>query len=179
MTERDRTIGTSLLALGVLLLVSNITGAGSGWIWLAAIAAVFLYAHRTRREPGLAVPGGVLAGIALGVLLEGLLPFDGIFLLGLAAGFYLTRTLEPKVHEWAIWPAGILAAIAAATVLSSNTWLLVLALLGSGAYLLGRKRPDRDLIRDDRPAAPQRTNEQDLNVPLEEREVRETRPEER
>ena len=167
MTERDRNVGLTLIALGALLLFSNLFGIGSGWIWLAGISAVFLYAHRTRREPGLAVPGGILAGIAAGVLLEGLLPFDGIFLFGLAAGFYMVRTLEPKIHDWAIWPAGILAAIAAMITLTSNTWLLVLVLLGMGAFLLGRNRPkqhdDARMIQMDQP----QTN---LNVPLEEEE---------
>jgi hypothetical protein len=129
-----------LLAFGALLLLNNLSGADAGWLWVGAIAAVFLYGHRARREPGLAVPGGVLAGVAVGILLENITPFDGIFLLGLAGGFYLITVLEPRIHAWALWPAGVLSVIAGMVLIASNAWLFTALLIVGGLYLLNRGR---------------------------------------
>jgi HRDC domain len=101
---------------------------------------VFLYGHRARREPGLAVPGGVLAGVAAGILLENITPFDGVFLFGLAGGFYLITVLEPRVHAWALWPAGVLSVIAGIVLISENAWLFTALLIVGGLYLLNRGR---------------------------------------
>ena len=140
MTTRDRQVGLMLLAFGALLLLNNLSGADAGWLWVGAIGAVFLYGHRARREPGLAVPGGVLAGVATGILLENITPFDGIFLLGLAGGFYLITVLEPRVHAWALWPAGVLSVIAGMVLISQNAWLFTALLIAGGLYLLNRGR---------------------------------------
>ena len=140
MTTRDRQIGLALLALGALLLLTNLSGGDSAWLWIGGIATVFLYGYRARREPGLAVPGGVLAGVAAGILLESITPFDGIFLFGLAGGFYLISVLEPRIHAWALWPAGVLSVIAGLILISSNIWLFTILLIGGGLYLLNRGR---------------------------------------
>jgi hypothetical protein len=140
MTTRDRQIGLALLALGALLLLSNLSGGDAGWLWIGAIGAVFLYGYRARREPGLAVPGGVLAGVSAGILLESITPFDGIFLFGLAGGFYLISVLEPRLHSWALWPAGVLSVIAGLILISSNIWLFTALLIVGGLYLLNRGR---------------------------------------
>lgn len=140
MTTRDRQVGLMLLAFGALLLLNNLSGADAGWLWVGAIATVFLYGHRTRHEPGLAVPGGVLAGVAVGILLENITPFDGIFLLGLAGGFYLITVLEPRIHAWALWPSGVLSVIAGMVLVSSNAWLFTALLILGGLYLLNRGR---------------------------------------
>jgi HRDC domain len=140
MTTRDRQVGLMLLAFGALLLLNNLSGSDAGWLWVGAIAAVFLYGHRARREPGLAVPGGVLAGVAAGILLENITPFDGVFLFGLAGGFYLITVLEPRVHAWALWPAGVLSVIAGIVLISQNAWLFTALLIVGGLYLLNRGR---------------------------------------
>jgi hypothetical protein len=140
MTTRDRQIGLALLALGALLLLSNLSGGDAAWLWVGAIGAVFLYGYRARREPGLAVPGGVLAGVSAGILLESITPFDGIFLFGLAGGFYLISVLEPRLHSWALWPAGVLSVIAGLILISSNIWLFTALLIAGGLYLLNRGR---------------------------------------
>jgi HRDC domain len=140
MTTRDRQVGLMLLAFGALLLLNNLSGADAGWLWVGAIAAVFLYGHRARHEPGLAVPGGVLAGVAVGILLENITPFDGVFLFGLAGGFYLITVLEPRIHAWALWPAGVLSVIAGMVLISQNAWLFTALLIVGGLYLLNRGR---------------------------------------
>jgi hypothetical protein len=136
---REQQIGIALVVIGALWLLTTLAGGDSGWLWIAALSALFLYFHRRQRNPGLAVPGGVLAGVAVGIVLESLLPFDGsAFLIGLAGGFYLVKVLEPRVHAWAVYPASILAAIAALVFVTQNALLIAVVLIGGGAWLLLR-----------------------------------------
>ena len=144
LKTREQQIGFALIGLGLLWLLTTVIGGDSGWLWIAAISAGFGVAYSRTRNAGFAVPCGVLAGVAVGVLLEALLPFDGsAFLLGLAGGFYAVKTLEPKIHAWAIYPASILAAIAVLIFITQNALLIALVLVGAGAYLLARNRPTK------------------------------------
>ncbi len=141
LKTQEQQIGLALIGLGALWFLTTVIGGDSGWLWIAAIAAAFGVAYSRTRNPGFAVPCGILAGVAVGVLLETLLPFDGnAFLCGLAGGFYAVRTLEPKVHAWAIYPASILAAIAALIFVTENALLIGVVLIGAGAYLLTRNK---------------------------------------
>lgn len=139
LKTQEQQIGFALIGLGLLWLLTTALGADSGWLWIAAISAGFGVAYSRTRNAGLAVPCGVLAGIAVGILLEALLPFEGsAFLFGLAGGFYAVKTLEPKIHMWAIYPASILAAIGVLIFVTQNALLIALVLVGAGAYLLTR-----------------------------------------
>lgn len=141
LKTQEQHIGLALIALGALWFLTTLIGGDSGWLWIAALAAAFGVAYSRTRNAGFAVPCGVLAGVAVGVLLETLLPFDGsAFLCGLAGGFYAVKTLEPKIHAWAIYPASILAAIAILIFVTQNALLIALVLVGAGAYLLTRNR---------------------------------------
>ena len=141
LKTQEQQIGLALIGLGALWFLTTVIGGDSGWLWIAAIAAAFGVAYSRTRNAGFAVPCGILAGVAVGVLLEALLPFEGsAFLLGLAGGFYAVRTLEPKIHAWAIYPASILAAIAMLIFVTQNALLIGLVLVGAGAYLLTRNR---------------------------------------
>ena len=146
LKTQEQQIGFALIGLGVLWLLTTVMGGDSGWLWIAAISAGFGVAYARTRNAGFAVPCGILAGVAVGVLLEALLPFEGsAFLLGLAGGFYAVKTLEPKIHAWAIYPASILSAIAILIFVTQNALLIALALVGAGAYLLTRKRPAKPI----------------------------------
>ena len=141
LKTREQQIGLTLIGLGLLWFLTTVMGGDSGWLWIAAISAGFGVAYSRTRNAGLAVPCGILAGVAVGILLETLLPFEGsAFLLGLAGGFYAVKTLEPKIHAWAIYPASVLAAIAALIFVTQNALLIALVLVGAGAYLLTRNR---------------------------------------
>ena len=141
LKTREQQIGFALVGLGLLWLLTTVIGGDSGWLWIAAISAGFGVAYSRTRNAGFAVPCGVLAGVAVGILLEVLMPFDGsAFLCGLAGGFYAIKTLEPKIHAWAIYPASILAAIAGLIFVTQNALLIALVLIGGGAYLLTRNR---------------------------------------
>ena len=149
LKTREQQIGFALIGLGLLWFLTTAVGVDSGWLWIAAISAGFGVAYSRTRNAGFAVPCGILAGIAVGILLEALLPFEGsAFLLGLAGGFYAVKTLEPKIHLWAMYPASILAAIAVLIFVTQNALLIALVLVGAGAYLLTRNRSAPKTVTD-------------------------------
>ncbi len=136
---RDQRLGYGLLALGGLVLLAAFNDGVQGFFVLTAMALGFLVAHRRTGLHGFAVPGGILAGIAVGALLEGITPFEGIFLVGFAGGFWLVQHLEPKHHAWAIYPAWIFTAIAGLVFVTENAWLVALALAIGGFALIRRQ----------------------------------------
>ncbi len=139
VANRNQQLGWMLLGVAGLVLLSTINGAIEGFFWVGAIALGFFYAYRQTGQHGLVVPAGVLAGISLGILLEGITPFDGIFMLGFASGFWGIKFLEPQRHAWAQYPAWVLTAIAGIVFVSENAWLVALSLVALGVYLLGKK----------------------------------------
>jgi hypothetical protein len=146
---RDQRLGYGLLALGALVVLGAINDGVAAFFTLGALALGFLVAHRRTGLHGLVVPGGIFAGIATGALLEGVTPFDGIFLLGFAGGFWLIQHLEPKRHAWAVYPAWVFTAIAALVFVTENAWLVALAFVIAGFYLL--RRQERRVSSDDAP----------------------------
>ncbi len=86
--NRNQQIGWTILGVAGLILLSTINGAVEGFFWVGAVALAFFYAYRQTKQHGLVVPAGVLAGISTGILLEGITPFNGIFLVGFAGGFW-------------------------------------------------------------------------------------------
>jgi hypothetical protein len=137
--RQQNSIPFVLFGLAALILLGTINGAVEGFVWVGAVALAFFYGYRSSKQHGLVVPAGILAGVSVGILLEGITPFDGIFLFGLAGGFWLVRLLEPLRHAWAQYPALVLSAIAGLVFVSSNAWLVALVLIGVGIYLLGKK----------------------------------------
>ena len=139
ITNRNQQLGWTLLGVAGLVLLSTINGAVEGFFWVGAVALGFFYAYRQTGQHGLVVPAGILAGISAGILLQGITPFDGIFLVGFAAGFWGIKFLEPQHHAWAQYPAWVFTAIAGIIFVSANAWLVALALVGLGVYLLGKQ----------------------------------------
>jgi hypothetical protein len=133
-------LGYVLIGIAVLLTISLIAGDGAGWLIIGAIAAGFLYFYRENRLPGLAVPGGILAGVSAGILFDSILGFDTAFLIGLAGGFYLITRLEPKRHAWAIYPAIALIGIVVLNFVSDSPWVFILGTFALGVYFLNRNK---------------------------------------
>jgi hypothetical protein len=138
-TVHRNSIPWVLFGLAALILLGTINGAVEGFFWVGAVALGFFYGYKNTNQHGLVVPAGILAGVSSGILLEGITPFDGIFLVGLAGGFWLVKLLEPHRHAWAQYPAWVLSAIAGLVFVSENAWLVALVLIGTGIYLLGKK----------------------------------------
>lgn len=110
-----------------------------------ALLAVFVI----RREYGFLVPGSILTGVGIGIVLEPLSgsDSDGVMMLALAGGFlgiWLLGSIYrlPQNHWWPLIPGGILTLIG--MVQQSNTdmegavrlWPIVLIV--GGALLLAR-----------------------------------------
>lgn len=143
--DTRRLIAYLLLALGAVTLLGRISG-GSGWLWIAVVAASFLYAWRRERTYGLLVIGAILGGMSIGILLEGNFGWDGAFLVGLGAGFLGIDLVEPRPNRWPrivgaiLGVAGLVVGIAEAGILGS-TWFAIL-LIVAGIWLVARRDDD-------------------------------------
>jgi hypothetical protein len=143
MNRRDL-LAYALIALGVLALLARLTN-GAGWIWIALVAGALLAAYVQQRTYGFLALGGVLAGTAVGLLLQGAFPrCDGVFLIALGAGVFAVDRVEPREPRWArgvglgLMGLGIVLALLNAGVLLS-AWFALL-LIAVGALLLWRRR---------------------------------------
>jgi hypothetical protein len=163
---RDRAIGLTLFAVGLLAFVSSMLGKGTVWVWLLSAAGLCLLAHRSGNKARLlanpqsnahpdpltpqawnrnalwVVPGGLLGGLALSFLFNALFPWSRALPLGLAGGFALMAGLEPRVHAWALWPAVICVLAWAFVALWTNVPLMILLLVGFGTFFWLRSRPE-------------------------------------
>ena len=144
--------GFSFLGLGVLILLSWIlpgvgNSVGTG-LFLGSIGASFFVIRADHRDQWWPIiPGGVMITVGVVAMLESLgwLGFDSgsIFLVGLGLTFLLVYLLSPssKKMTWALWPAGILAAIGVFIGVATSrlmTYIGPLALLAIGGYLVYR-----------------------------------------
>lgn len=125
---------------------------------LALLAVLYLTACVVYRSPGLAIPAGILTGLALGIGLESHplspgQPEGAAFFLGFAFGWLLIvllSTLFRAPMRWAAIPAAVLGVLGLA-LLAGETGAALLALLGRfwplvfvfiGLALLWRRRAD-------------------------------------
>ncbi len=141
--------GLALIAIGLLVLVEQYVE--SEWLrlfFLPALGAIFLLWGSITRSIGLLIPGGILGGIGLGVVLNAG-PLEslggdaegGVFLLSFALGWGLITLLSALVtqetHWWPLIPGGIMAAIGGA-LLAGGAAMDALNVVGN---LLGRAWP--------------------------------------
>ena len=158
---RDRVIlGVMLIAIGLLVFLSQIVDVPQvELLILPGLALIFLLWGLLTREVGLMIPGGILAGIALGVyLIAG--PYagqieenqGGIFLLAFSAGWALISLLslisKQGFQWWPLIPGGIIGLVGLAVMrggaamkaleILGYAWPLVLVAVG--VYLLLRRR---------------------------------------
>ncbi len=154
-TRRQTMIsGVSLIALGALLWVAQSGRIDSGTIFMIALSAIFLAWGLLARAFGLLIPGGLLAGITLGIhLTETAFPALGEpqqgawVLLSIAAGWALISLLSPltgRFYAWPLIPGAIMAAIGGALLagqpgldaleMVGRTWPL--GLIALGLYLI-------------------------------------------
>jgi hypothetical protein len=144
--------GFTLLGLGVLILLSwawpGIGDTLGTTLFLGAIGASFFVIYANHREHWWPIiPGGVLITVAFSTLLEDLLrpAFDtgSLVLIGIGVTFLLVYLLSPseKRLTWALYPAGILAAIGVIIGISTSplmTFVGPVVLLAIGVYMVYR-----------------------------------------
>ena len=160
LSTRNRSVGgLVLILLGVFLLAAQITNWSMSWLVLAALAAIFLVWGLAIRTFGLLIPGGILAGLALGVaLIERSVPLlsevnsAGVFLLSFSLGWALLALLSIFTNGgfrwWPLIPGGILAVVGGALMagpqglflLSYMNYLWPLVLIAVGIFIILRRR---------------------------------------
>lgn len=142
--------GVILIGLGIMILFSslfpNFQGEVGGFIFFAAISLAFIIVYVMNNHFWWAIiPAGVMASLALTVLVEGLTTFDGggILLLGMAVTFALLTVLPGMTgnRQWPLIPAGILFVVSIFALfekfdLSSLIWAVIL--IAGGAFLVIR-----------------------------------------
>lgn len=158
--KRNELIGGILLiGFGALALIGQFVNLGNtmGLLVLPLISAAFLAAGVLARQVGFLIPGGIIGGIGLGVVLNDVLNVSGdaaggVFLLAFAAGWALITLLTALVTDetqwWPLIPGGIMALIGgsillggvfqSALVLLGKIWPLFLIL--GGVYILFKNR---------------------------------------
>jgi len=152
--------GIGMIALGALfLLVQVFENIDFGMLILPAMGIIFLAWGLGARQVGLLIPGGILSGIGVAlVLTENVLTNldgdteGGIFVLAIAAGFALVWLLGTLVLRqsswWALIPAGIMGVIGAALMIGGQAlealelinYIWPLALIIGGLVIIFRMR---------------------------------------
>lgn len=155
--RRDtRTTGIVLIGLGLAFLLAQ--WLELGLLILPVLAAGFIGVGVYTRGSAWFIPGGILAGVALGAWLSQLvLPGiaadaeGGLFLIGFSAGwvavYALSKLFSAQAHSWALIPAAIMLVIGAIVLGDAMgltlLWILQLwplVLIGLGIMLLVRYR---------------------------------------
>lgn len=142
--RRPDTLAYVLIAIGGLALLGRVSD-GAGWVWMALVAAALLVSYVSQRTYGFLVLGGILAGSAVGLLLQAGFPrCDGVFLISLGAGLIAVDRVERRASRWP-WQVGwVLVAIGAvsgavSSGLLQSTWFALL-LIAAGVLLWWRRR---------------------------------------
>jgi hypothetical protein len=139
--------GTVVVGIGLFLLLAQFVPDVGSWIPLI-VGLVFIGAALQRREYGFLVPGGIISGVGVGVLLQRVVnePWDGaVVLFSVAAGFasiwVLGRLLRlPGNTPWPLIPAGIITLVAGVQLSDADVGVMRLwpiAIIAIGAVILG------------------------------------------
>jgi len=91
----------AIAVFAALVLLALSVGSGA-WLWLLTAATVVLYLYgRTGAYP-LLVVGALLAGAALGILLEATLRWSGAFLVSLGTAAVTVEAIEERPGHWPV-----------------------------------------------------------------------------
>jgi hypothetical protein len=151
--ERANTVpALVLISIGVVLLVAQLTGIGPEAI-VALMGAGFLVAYAVTRQYGFLVPGGIMTGLGIGIVIEteALGSQGEPVLLGLGLGFLAIYAVDAVVRRsaalwWPIIPGGILATLGVLVGTGREGWLenagswwpAILIVIGGLILLSGR-----------------------------------------
>jgi hypothetical protein len=137
-----RTVAYLLIAIGTITLLARLSD-GAAWLWIGLVAAAALAAYSRGRIYGFLVLGGILAGTAVGILLQELFRVEALFLVSLGAGIAAVDIVEPRSNRWPRTLGAILAILGAIIGLSqagafTSVWFALL-LVALGVALLVRR----------------------------------------
>jgi hypothetical protein len=118
-----------LIGIGAVLLLAQLTGVGPEAV-VAVIGVGFLIAYAATRTYGFLVPGGIMTGLGIGIIIEtGARGSQGEpVLLGLGIGFLAIYAIDAVVRRsaalwWPVIPGGILATIGVLVGTENGGWL--------------------------------------------------------
>jgi hypothetical protein len=136
-------VAYALIAIGVVALLGRLSG-GAGWLWIGLIAVAFLWAWVAQKSYGFLVTGCILAGIAVGFLLESSWGWNGAFLISLGIGFIMIDRLETRQNKWPFYVGVVLAVLGFLIGILETGFLgsfwFALILIAAGVYLLTRSQ---------------------------------------
>jgi hypothetical protein len=150
MSEPRQVTGLLLIAVGLLWLVSHLTGAGAVVI-VPGAGVAFVIAYLATHWYGLLVPGGILTGLGAGLVVATRGGPGEAVVLGLGLGFLaitvidVLRTERRPAWWWPLIPGGVLTVVGASQITIARdlgAYLAPAALLVVGLVLLLRRRPD-------------------------------------
>ena len=136
--------GVILIAIGLAFLVGQLIPNGGRYV-VVIVGGAFLMSALATREYGLLVPGGIVTGVGIGILLEASEAgrgSSGLFLLSLGLGFisiWVVGSLlrMPENHPWPFIPGLILASLGAVAFAGTRYadaarigWPVILIVLG-------------------------------------------------
>ncbi len=145
--------GVMLVAIGIALLLIEVTGVGGVAVILLGGLA-FLATHLATRSYGFLVPGGILTGFGGALVAQDLGLVGDVAIIGLGAGFLLipvVQLLTGAVREggwwWPVIPGGILLTLGLVELMEDRAarFILpgILIILGLGFLLAAaRRRPE-------------------------------------
>lgn len=159
-------VAFALVVIGIVALASRF-GGDTGWLWstgwwpwVGLVAAGFLAAYSRRRTHWFLVTGSILAGVAVGILLEQIWGWDGISLIGLGLGFFAIGLVERQPSHWSRVPAAVLIVLGLFLFLmdfgtfdSDPIWLAIVLIVG-GIYLYLSQRENWTLFPSSRRSIP-------------------------
>jgi hypothetical protein len=148
MNTRNVAPGVVLIALGALFFVVQVTGVGQEAV-VAVIGGAFLVAYAITRQYGFLVPGGIMTGLGVGIVLQNQATAQegGVVVIGLGAGFLSIYLIDLLVRQgsalwWPIIPGGILTAIGVLIeadqieILNQLDWAWPLVLIAIGVIVV-------------------------------------------
>jgi hypothetical protein len=154
--NRNRALtGIALILIGIVLLVGTLLqSAITGYLILITVGVIFIAWSIAARQAGLMVPGGIITGVGVGILLinqafpnAGGAVSLGILLLCLGGGFtiitLLTAAFTPPAQLWALVPGisllvvGLLITVGTITPEMLN-YLWPVVVIAVGVYVLWR-----------------------------------------
>ena len=158
--------GVALIVIGVVALIATLSRNDQiGLLFLPALGLIFLIWGIVVRNPGLLVPGGVLTGLGIGVLLaQDVFKMSdqqsgAVILISMGVGFLIITPLSLLVARrrqyWSLVPGAVLMLIGAAILVGGVALQVVqfigmfwpLILIAAGVYVLWRagfRRPTHD-----------------------------------
>lgn len=118
-----------LIGIGVVLLVAQLTGVGPEAV-VAVIGVGFLIAYAATRNYGFLIPGGIMTGLGIGIVIETQAAGSQgePVLIGLGIGFLAIYAVDAIVRRsealwWPVIPGGILTTIGVLVGTGREGWL--------------------------------------------------------